>query len=201
MRGDVVGDGEKRREAGATQRHTARTVPAAAELGIAREGAGGPAEARGRERVGTWGSGARRHALREQAGAVTCRRRVGGGVEDGELAGFSASALKTRRRSYRVVRVSWQAWKVSWWGWKVSGQVLQPVLGYGSVRHLPTKPAGCRRRAGWWWRRVWERGFAGLPGFWTRVWGVAEMLETLRSEQNAWCLKHQNPMTSMPRGF
>jgi hypothetical protein len=34
MRGDVVGDGEKPREAGATQRHTVRTVPAVAELGI-----------------------------------------------------------------------------------------------------------------------------------------------------------------------
>jgi hypothetical protein len=79
---------EKPGEAGATQRHTVRTVPAAAEPGIGATNRGGRAGgsawvgARGRERAGMWDSGARQRAWRERAGAVTCCGRGGGVVEN-----------------------------------------------------------------------------------------------------------------------
>ncbi|KAJ7203438.1 hypothetical protein C8J57DRAFT_1259680 [Mycena rebaudengoi] len=177
MRGDVVGDGEKPREAGTIQRHTARTVPAAAELGIGawearvgrggREGAGGPAEARGRERgaaacvAGTGGCGdvsrARWRWGREQGTGGflgICRENPAEMVPGG--AGFVAGSG-------------------GFVAGKVSGQVLQPVLGYGHGR----VPAARRVVGG--------SGFwgGGLPG--CRIFGrgcgrggVAEMPETLR---------------------
>ncbi|KAJ7242726.1 hypothetical protein C8J57DRAFT_1243933 [Mycena rebaudengoi] len=160
MRGDVVGDGEKPREAGTTQRHTARTVPAAAELGIGawetrvgrrgREGAGGPAEARG-VRCGN-----------RRAGCGDVSRVMWRWGREQGTGGFLGIC-----RENPAEMVSGGAGFVAGSGGFVAGRAgFAAGFGLRSWQGAGGAPGG--GGSGRWW--VWGRGFAGLPGFWTRVW-------------------------------
>jgi hypothetical protein len=114
----------------------------------------------GGDGVRAWRSGARRHVWREQAGAVMCCGRDRGVVENGELAGFSEVSRHLPRKPGGVGFVAGLAGLTAGFA-VVLGSVMAVLAGCGvcgnlrwGFRHLPTKPAGCRRRGGWWWRRV-----------------------------------------------
>ncbi|KAJ7233625.1 hypothetical protein C8J57DRAFT_1249726 [Mycena rebaudengoi] len=164
----------------------------------AREGAGGPEEARGRECVGTWGSGAD-SARRGTSGCGDVSRA---GVKSGVGAGGPVGAVDVSANSVAAGGTG------GFLGICRENPAEMVPGGAGFVAGLGGLVAGLERfRAGFTASfGLWQGaggapgggggGFwgGGLPGcrVWTRAWwgmGVAEMPETLRVEQNVLCQK------------